>query len=72
MVMSAPTVFPDPLKALEADAYESAAEEDGTRTYRHDYAHLGPAIYERPFRAGKLKEWPIHTDFRPEELEVKD
>jgi hypothetical protein len=67
MVMSSPTVLPDPLKELETEAYESAAKEP-----HGDYSHIGPAVFAPPFRAGKLREWPLHTDFRPEDLEVKD
>ena len=77
--MTPPAVFPDktdPTKGLEDEAYqavEDAAEEDGTahRSYR-GYAHLGPALYDRPYRAGVLGEWPVHTDFRPDELVMRD
>jgi hypothetical protein len=71
--MTPPTVFPDPLKVLEDEAYRSAedAAEDGSREYR-DYAHLGPAISERPYRPGVLKEWPIHMDFRPHETTAEE
>jgi hypothetical protein len=74
MVMHNPPrrVSEDPLKALEDEAYEAAAEEEGPRTYRHDYGHLGPAISEKPYRPTALREWPIHTDFRPDEVETRD
>ena len=68
--MQPPTVFPrDPLKEIEADAYEAGA--DSAREYR-DYSHIGPAEYARPFRPGVLRQWPIHTDFRPDNIEVGD
>lgn len=65
------TVFPgnDDLKAFENDAYEGA--EDSAREYRV-YQDIGPAVYERPYRAGVLREWPRHTDFRPDNIAVRD
>jgi hypothetical protein len=65
----------DPLKALEDEAYaacEEAAEQEGSAhgKYRH-YAHLG-SEYAKPFRAEELGKWPLHTDFRPDNLKVGD
>jgi hypothetical protein len=67
-----PTVLPDPLKALEDAAYagvDDAAEEAGAPRVNYN---LGPAIYERPYRPGTLKPWPIHTDFRPHETTAEE
>jgi hypothetical protein len=68
--MMPPTVFPgDPLKNLEDEAYDAAEGAEPAREYG-DYSQLGPAIYQRPFRPGVLRQWPIHTDFRPDNVEV--
>jgi hypothetical protein len=62
-------VHEDPLKPLEDDAYQlSEKAEDSPAQYRGEYAHIGPAVYEPPFRARTMREWPAHTDFRPDEL----
>jgi hypothetical protein len=63
--MSAPIVFPDSEDELEQEACVGVSDE-------RDYSHIGGAIYERPFRACTLRPWPRHTDFRPDELEVRD
>jgi hypothetical protein len=64
-----PIVFPDEDSEAQEEI-ETGAENGGRPS--GDYSHLGPAIYERPFRACELGPWPRHTDFRPDELEVRD
>jgi hypothetical protein len=60
----------DLLQQLEAGAFESAEGTTGGET--SEYGHLGPAIYAPCFRAGKLREWPMQTDFRPDNIEARD
>ena len=71
----APAVLQDdPLKALEDEAWREAeemAEENGSGGKDRQYANLGTE-YAKPFRAAQLREWPIHTDFRPDNLKVRD
>jgi hypothetical protein len=62
-----PAVFPDPTKELETEAYEAEEDAEEDREYG-DYSHLGGPLVAKPYRPGVLKEWPIHTDFRPDEL----
>jgi hypothetical protein len=63
----------DPLKELEDEAYDAAEDEGASyeRKYK-DYTHIGSPVWEPIYRPGVLKEWPLHTDFRPHELEVRD
>ena len=63
-------VFSDLLSWLEDDAYEAA--EEAPAKYRGEYAHIGGPIFATNYRPGVLREWPIHTDFRPDNLEVRD
>ena len=59
----------DPLKEMEAEAYETAEDlpaepppnsKDGT-------VQFAPA-----YRLQMLRPWPFHTDFRPDNLSVRD
>jgi hypothetical protein len=60
----------DPLKALEDEAYQGDASPPAQ--YRGEYAHIGGPVYEKSFRAQQIREWPMHTDFSPDNLEMRD
>jgi hypothetical protein len=63
-------MVPDPLQAMEDAAYEDV--EEAAEQREAYYAKDGPAAYVKPYRPGVKREWPAHTDFRPDELEVRD
>jgi hypothetical protein len=65
----------DPLKTLEDEAYEACedgSEEKGRRDKNREYAHIGGPIHGSNYRPAKLGEWPVHTDFLPDNLNVRD
>jgi hypothetical protein len=59
----------DPGKELEAPACE-ASEETETDLSPAPYSKDGPIEWSRRYVPTVLKEWPAHTDFRPDEMEV--
>jgi hypothetical protein len=65
-----PAVLPDLLDGLGDEAYDFA--EELPAKYRGGYDHIGGAVYERSYLPGVLGEWPEHTDFRPDNLNVRD
>ena len=59
----------DPLKALEAEAYQAAEDSATSEPY---HGKDGPPAYVKPYRPEILREWPIYTNFRPDELSAKE
>ena len=55
------------VKALEAEAYEAAEDAADSPSIKDK-----PSLYAPIYRADVLREWPIHTDFRPDNIEARD